>query len=78
MAMAVTALVVFSVWLSSMGPGGQRVIEQAGQLTQIGQPAEAEFSMIQDLPLLEDYDVLSNFDALSELPLQQASAEVNP
>ena len=31
-------------------------------------PAEADFSMIRDLPVLENYDVVSKFDALSELP----------
>ena len=81
MAAAVAALVVFSVWLSSIPPGGQPFVEQAaqiGQSAQIAQPAEAEFGMIQDLPVLEDYDVLSNFDALSELPMQQGAVKANP
>jgi anti-sigma factor RsiW len=34
------------------------------------QNTEAEFGMINDLPVLEDYDVLTSFDALSELPVQ--------
>ncbi len=29
---------------------------------------EAEFRMINDLPVLEDYDVLSNFEPLADLP----------
>ena len=35
--------------------------------------AEADFSMIRDLPVLENYDVVSKFDALSELPNAQAA-----
>jgi anti-sigma factor RsiW len=29
---------------------------------------DAQYQLIQDLPVLEDYDVLSNFEPLSELP----------
>lgn len=73
MALAVAAMVVLSVWLSSIRPGVAPVIEP------VAQGGETEFSMIQDLPVLEDYDVLSSFDALSELPLQHAAAtHANP
>jgi anti-sigma factor RsiW len=68
LAFAVTALVVMSVWLSSMPrvPTDQKT-------TPAESSAESEFSMIQDLPVLENYDVLSKFDALSELPVPPAA-----
>jgi anti-sigma factor RsiW len=50
-ALAVTVLAVFCVWLSS------RPVQP---LAPVG--SEAEFRMIQDLPVLENYDVLSGFD----------------
>ncbi len=50
-ALAVTVLAVFCVWLSS------RPMQPP---VQVG--SEAEFRMIQDLPVLENYDVLSGFD----------------
>jgi anti-sigma factor RsiW len=64
LAVAATVLVVFSVWLSSQRPGPQPLVSPAPQ------SIEAEFSMIQDLPVLEDYDVVASFDALGELPVQ--------
>ena len=66
LAFAVTALVVVSVWLSSM-PGLVTAPPEPVQET-----AAVDFTMIRDLPVLENYDVLSKFDALSELPVQQA------
>jgi anti-sigma factor RsiW len=68
LAFAVTALLVFSIWLSSMRPGIAPPAPVAQQSS-----SQTEFSMINNLPVLEDYDVLSNFDALSELPVQQAA-----
>jgi len=68
LALAATALVVFSVWLSSQRPGPQPIAFPAPQ------SIEAEFSMIQDLPVLEDYDVVASFDALGELPVQPPAA----
>jgi anti-sigma factor RsiW len=62
-AFAVTALVVFSVWLSSFPPAHSPTVVAAPS-------SEADFKMIEDLPVLENYDVLANFDALSELPAQ--------
>jgi anti-sigma factor RsiW len=62
LAFAVTALVAMSVWLASM----PRIANNDSAMTRV--PAEAEFSMIRDLPVLENYDVISKFDALSELP----------
>ena len=59
-AFAAAALLVLSVWISSM-PSAP-VVDQAAART------EEEFQMIKDLPVLEDYDVLANFEALSELP----------
>jgi anti-sigma factor RsiW len=50
-ALAVTVLAVFCVWLSS------RPVQPPAQVG-----TEAEFRMIQDLPVLENYDVLSGFD----------------
>jgi anti-sigma factor RsiW len=61
LAFAVTALVAMSVWMASM----PRVSDDE---TMARVPAEADFGMIRDLPVLENYDVLSKFDALSELP----------
>jgi len=70
MAFAATALLVASIWLSSLRPSRLPVTHpSAGAAIQ---NTEAEFGMIKDLPVLEDYDVLTSFDALSELPVQQA------
>jgi anti-sigma factor RsiW len=68
-AFALTVVVLLSVWLSSMRPirPSQVVVAQSSG-------GEADFKMIEDLPVLEDYDVLSNFDALSYLPASPASA----
>jgi anti-sigma factor RsiW len=65
MAFAVAMLAIFSFWISSRQP----VI--SGSATS----SEAEFRMIQDLPLLENYDVLVSFDVLSQLPAQPAQAQ---
>jgi len=62
LAIGITALVVFSVWLSSL----PRVAHPSPRASVA---VEAEFRMIADLPVLEDYDVLSDFEALSELPV---------
>jgi anti-sigma factor RsiW len=70
LAVGVTALLIFSVWLSSVRPTAhppQPVVASSA----------AEFRMIADLPVLEDYDVLADFEALSDLPVQ-AEAEVPP
>jgi len=63
LAIAVTALLLFSIWLSSL----PRVAQPSPRASSA---VEAEFRMIADLPVLEDYDVLSNFEALSELSIQ--------
>jgi anti-sigma factor RsiW len=67
-AFALTAVVLLSVWLSSVRPGrpSQVIVAQSS--------GETDFKMIEDLPVLEDYDVLSNFDALSDLPASPAPA----
>lgn len=71
---AVTALVVMSVWISSMPrvTTNSPVASQgsrAPQASQSGQvSADSDFGMIRDLPVLENFDVVSKFDALSELP----------
>jgi anti-sigma factor RsiW len=65
LAVGVTALLVFSIWLSSLRPA-------ADVPPPVASTGDAEFRMIADLPVLEDYDVLTNFEALSELPVQQA------
>jgi ferric-dicitrate binding protein FerR (iron transport regulator) len=62
LAFAVTALVAMSVWMVSM----PRTSDNETAMMRV--PAEADFGMIRDLPVLENYDVLSKFDALSELP----------
>lgn len=61
MAFAVTLLAVFSFWISSR-PSAVSVPANGS--------SEAEFRMIQDLPVLENYDVLVSFDVLSQLPAQ--------
>lgn len=67
-AFAVTALVAMSVWMASM----PRITDNQAAMTRV--PAEADFGMIRDLPVLENYDVLSTFDALSELPAPPSAA----
>jgi anti-sigma factor RsiW len=68
LAFAVTALVAMSAWMASM----PRITINDAVMT--GAPAEADFGMIRDLPVLENYDVLSTFDALSELPAPPTAA----
>jgi len=66
---AVTALVVLSVWLSSM-PRPAATPSAAVQASHQSQVmGEADFGMIRDLPVLENFDVVTKFDALSELPV---------
>jgi anti-sigma factor RsiW len=65
LAVGVTALLVCSVWLSSLPPA-------AHGPSPVASTSDAEFRMIADLPVLEDYDVLAEFDALSEVPVQPA------
>jgi anti-sigma factor RsiW len=62
LAFAVAALVAMSVWLASM----PRIANNNSATAHV--PAETEFGMIRDLPVLENYEVISKFDALSELP----------
>jgi anti-sigma factor RsiW len=59
LALAGTLLVVFSFWQASRPP------------TVVNNPAipassDAEFRMIQDLPVLENYDVLMSLDSFSQ------------
>jgi anti-sigma factor RsiW len=70
LAIGVTALLAFSIWLSSMPR------TQSPQPLPATTSADAEFRMIADLPVLEDYDVLANFEALSELPVQPVPAKL--
>jgi hypothetical protein len=74
LALAVTALVVMSVWLSSRPrvATNPSVVSQASPSSQVS--AESDFGMIRDLPVLENFDVVSKFDALSELPVAQAAS----
>jgi anti-sigma factor RsiW len=71
MAFAITALLIASIWLSSLQPGRIASTHSAAGTTI--QNSEADFRMIQDLPVLENYDVLTSFDALSEIPVQQGA-----
>jgi anti-sigma factor RsiW len=63
LAFSLSLLLLFSVWISSLPPAPGP-----------NPPAstEAEFKMINDLPVLENYDVLANFEVLSELPSKPA------
>ena len=70
LAVGVTALLICSVWLSSVRPNSHPPAPVVAS-------SAAEFRMIADLPVLEDYDVLAEFEALSELPVQ-AEADVPP
>jgi anti-sigma factor RsiW len=67
LAVGVSALLIFSIWLSSFAPAGRVTAP-------VSSAGDAEFEMIVALPVLEDYDVLANFEALSELPVQPAPA----
>ena len=62
LAVGVTALLVCSVFLSSLPPASHGP-------SPVASTSDAEFRMIADLPVLEDYDVLAEFDALSEVPM---------
>jgi anti-sigma factor RsiW len=64
LALSVSLLLLFSVWLSTLPPAPGPVV-----------PTEAEFKMINDLPVLENYDVLANFEVLSELPPKPAPVD---
>ncbi|HET6141935.1 MAG TPA: zf-HC2 domain-containing protein [Candidatus Acidoferrales bacterium] len=73
-AFAITALVIFSVWLSS-APHGVKAPVELNQTAQVNKVSpEKDFGMIQNLPELENYDVISKFDALSELPVANAAS----
>ena len=67
-AFALTAVVLLSVWLSSVRPSRPAQTSAA----QVQSSGETDFKMIEDLPALENYDVIANFDALSDLPTSQA------
>ena len=58
LALAVALLAVFSMWQSS----------RPVTVNEIAAPvsSDAEFRMIQDLPVLENYDVLTSLDALAQ------------
>jgi anti-sigma factor RsiW len=73
LAIGITALVAFSIWLSALPPTAQ-----APAPAPVAVASEAEFKMIADLPVLEDYDVLSNFDVLSELPMLPPADKTEP
>jgi anti-sigma factor RsiW len=65
LALAVALLAVFSMWQSS------RPVAVNETATPVS--ADAEFRMIQDLPVLENYDVLTSLDALSQPVAQSGS-----
>jgi anti-sigma factor RsiW len=64
LALAVTVIAVFSLWLSS------RPVPNVPQSSP--NAAESEFRMIQDLQVLENYDVLASLDVHSQLPVDRA------
>jgi anti-sigma factor RsiW len=65
LALAVALLAVFSLW---QGSRPVAVTEPAAPVS-----SDAEFRMIQDLPVLENYDVLTSLDALSQ-PVAQTNS----
>jgi anti-sigma factor RsiW len=67
LAFGVTALLIFSVWLSSFRPASRPP-------TQTSAAGDTEFRMIANLPVLENYDVLADFEVLSELQVGHAAA----
>jgi anti-sigma factor RsiW len=67
LAVGVTALLICSVWLSSLPPASRAPVA-------VSSAGDTEFNMIAELPVLEDYDVLANFEALSELRVPPAPA----
>jgi anti-sigma factor RsiW len=58
LALAVALLGIFSLWQSS------RPVAVNESATPVS--SDAEFRMIQDLPVLENYDVLTSLDALAQ------------
>jgi predicted anti-sigma-YlaC factor YlaD len=69
LAMGIAALLVFSIWLSSL----PRVAQPSPRATGT---VETEFMLMAVLPGLEDYDGRANFEALSELPVQPAAGRL--
>lgn len=65
LALAVTVLAVFSLWLGSRPMPGN----PAGPSSPA---AESEFRMIEDLQVLENYDVLTSLDMHQQLPADNA------
>jgi anti-sigma factor RsiW len=58
LALAVALLAIFSMWQSSSPVAVNETAAPAS--------SDAEFRMIQDLPVLENYDVLTSLDALAQ------------
>jgi len=65
LALAVALLAVFSLWQ------GSRPVAVSDPAAPVS--SDAEFRMIQDLPVLENYDVLTSLDALSQPVAQTPS-----
>lgn len=65
LALAITLLAAFTIWQSS------RPVSVSGPAS--AGSSEADFRMIQDLPVLENYDVLTSFDALSQVSAQPSA-----
>jgi anti-sigma factor RsiW len=73
LAFAASCLLVLSIWSASRPTEIEPLTVASTASTPVTQTAsEAEFRMINDLPVLENYDVLSNFEALSDLPATPA------
>ncbi len=68
LAFAVTALIVMSVWLSSLPHTASKPAIEIRVAETVKAPVESDANLIRDLAVLENYDVVSKFDALSELP----------
>ena len=60
-AFAASMLLIAALWMGYTRPGATPAI---------GDMAQADAQMMQDLPVLEDHDVLQNFEPLKDLPAQ--------
>jgi hypothetical protein len=68
-ALAASMLLLATVWI---GSHSQNQATEAEKLT-----PDAQYQMINDLPVLEDFDVLSSFEPLTDLPQPVTTENAN-